>query len=235
MKVNPGPLHLTQTVITALVVVMSICIMATAGHTLDVFNKQQSSNPWWLPLWRDHFDVHGTKALIASAVVTLVFSGVFLVMSIIPKVSPYTHEAALRPTDIERKEAMLTKDDQFDLSSKQTLRALLALGSSAPSAVLCLATVIYAHILNKDSSELDTIQTWTCKYRNGRALQQALAPGSNLGNGNFGSLCHESKFALYGTLVVFLLLVGSSGLGVLGWCADKCANRRKRKEMETTS
>lgn len=86
MKVNPAPLHLAQTVITGLVVVMSLAIVGTAGHTLDVFNKQQSSNPWWLPLWRDHFDVHGTKALIASGVVTLVFGSVFLVLSTIPKV-----------------------------------------------------------------------------------------------------------------------------------------------------
>ncbi|KAF1950081.1 hypothetical protein CC80DRAFT_483503 [Byssothecium circinans] len=208
MKINPAPLHLAQTVITGLVVAMSICILGTAAHTLDVFNKQQSINPWWLPLWHDHFDVHGTKALIASAVVTFVFSAVFLIMSIIPK---------------------------FNLPSKPTLRALLALGSSAPSAVLCLATIIYAHILNNDAPELDTIQTWTCKYKNGRALQQNLAPGSSMGNGNFGSLCMESKFALYGTLVIFLLLVGSSGLGVLSWCADKWASRQERKEMESVS
>src|SRR5689334_12355144 len=86
MKVNPAPIHLAQTVITGLVVAMSIAILGTAAHTLAVFNKEQSSNPWWLPLWADHFDVHGTKALIASAVVTLVFSGVFLVLSLVPKV-----------------------------------------------------------------------------------------------------------------------------------------------------
>jgi hypothetical protein len=86
-KINPAPLHMAQTVITGLVVVFSICILGTAGHTLDVFNKQQSSNPWWLPLWPQHFDVHGAKALIASAAVSLVLSGVFLAMSLIPKAS----------------------------------------------------------------------------------------------------------------------------------------------------
>lgn len=87
MKINPAPLHLAQTVITGLVVAMSIAILGTAAHTLDVFNKQQTSNPWWLPLWPQHFDVNGTKGLIASAVVTLVLSGVFLVMSVVPYVS----------------------------------------------------------------------------------------------------------------------------------------------------
>ncbi|KAF2642130.1 hypothetical protein P280DRAFT_468572 [Massarina eburnea CBS 473.64] len=208
MKINPQPLHLAQTVLTGLVVAMGIAILGTAAHTLDVFNKQQSSNPWWLPLWPDHFDAHGTKALVASAVVTLVLSGVFLVMSLIPK---------------------------LNVASKPTLRALLALGSSAPSAVLCLATIIYAHVLNNQAPDFDTIQTWTCKYKNGHPLQQDLAMPSNMGNANFASLCHQSKFALYGTLVVMLMLIGSSALGVLGWCADKWAHRQQRKEMEVAS
>lgn len=92
MKVNPAPLHLAQTIITGLVIVFSICILGTAAHTLDVYNKQHASNPWWAPLWSQHFDTHGTKALIASAVVTLVLSGVFMVMSVVPKVrSPFHH------------------------------------------------------------------------------------------------------------------------------------------------
>ncbi|CAI6336472.1 unnamed protein product [Periconia digitata] len=208
MKVNPAPLHLAQTVITGLVVTMSLAIVGTAGHTLDVFNKQQSSNPWWLPLWRDHFDVHGTKGLIASSVVTLVLGSVFLVLSAVPK---------------------------FNLAGRPTLRALAAIGSSAPSAVLCLATIIYAFVLNNDAPELDTIQTWTCKYKNGRPLQQDMAMTTNMGNSDFGRLCHESKFALYGTLVVFLMLILSTSLGVVGWCADKWAARQTRKEMETAS
>jgi len=78
---------MAQTVITGLVVAFSIAILGTAGHTLSIFDNQQTSNPWWLPLWPQHFDVHGTKALIASAAVSLVLSGVFLVMSLIPKAS----------------------------------------------------------------------------------------------------------------------------------------------------
>jgi len=208
MKVNPAPLHLAQTVMTGLVVTMSLAIIGTAGHTLDVFNKQQSSNPWWLPLWRDHFDVHGTKALLASGAVTFVLMTAFLVLSTIPK---------------------------FNLANKPTLRALAAIGSSACSGILCLGTIIYAFVLNNDAPERDTIQTWTCKYKNGRPLQQDLSLPTNMGNGNFGRLCHESKFALYGTLVVFLLLGSSTILGVVGWCADKWAARQTRKEMETAS
>jgi hypothetical protein len=74
MKINPAPLHLAQTILTAVVIIFSITILGTSAHTLDVFNKQQTSNPWWLPMWPQHFDVQGTKALIASSVVTLVLS-----------------------------------------------------------------------------------------------------------------------------------------------------------------
>lgn len=208
MKVNPAPLHLAQTVITGLVVVFSIAILGTAGHTLSIFNSQQTSNPWWLPLWPQHFDVHGTKALIASAAVSLVLSGVFLVMSLIP---------------------------QVNLPNRPTLRALVAIGSAAPSALLTLVTVIYAHILNNGAPEVDTVQTWTCKYKNSQPLEQDLALPSNMGNGNFVSLCHQSKFALYGTLVVMLLLTGSMGLSVVGWGADKWSARQQRKGSEAGS
>jgi hypothetical protein len=87
MKINPAPLHLAQTVITGLCIALSVAILGTSAHTLDVFNKQQSSNPWWLPLWPQHFDVHGTKALVGSSTATLVLSLVFLVGSVVPKVS----------------------------------------------------------------------------------------------------------------------------------------------------
>jgi hypothetical protein len=92
MKVNPAPLHLAQTIITGLVVVFSIAILGTSAHTLDVYNKQKATNPWWTPLWPQHFITHGTKALIASAVVTFVLLGTFLVMSLLPKVcSSHNH------------------------------------------------------------------------------------------------------------------------------------------------
>lgn len=86
MKVNPAPLHLAQTIVTGLVVALSIAILGTSAHTLDVYNKQQDQNPWWMPMWTQHFDTQGTKALLASSVVTVVLSSVVLVLSFIPKV-----------------------------------------------------------------------------------------------------------------------------------------------------
>ncbi|KAF2466399.1 uncharacterized protein BDR25DRAFT_78006 [Lindgomyces ingoldianus] len=205
MKINPAPLHLAQAIIIGLCAALSVAILGTSAHTLDVFNKQQSSNPWWLPLWPQHFDVAGTKALIGSAASVFVLSTVFLVLALVPS---------------------------FNLVNRPTLRALLAIGTTIPSALVTLVTVIYAHILNNDTPELDTIQTWTCKYKNSQPLQQDLGMPANMGNGSFGSLCKQSKFALYGTLTVFLLLVASFGLTIVTWLADKWATRQNRKEME---
>jgi hypothetical protein len=120
----------------------------------------------------------------------------------------------------------------LNLAAKPTLRALISLALVLPCALLTLVTVIYTHILNNDSPELDTIQTWTCKYRNARPLAQDMALPSIMGNGNFHSLCMESKFALYGTLVVFLMLGASMGLSVVTWLADKWAERKSRKQAE---
>ncbi|KAL5117950.1 hypothetical protein ACEQ8H_004095 [Pleosporales sp. CAS-2024a] len=203
MKVNPAPLHMAQKVLTGLVLVMSLAILGTSAHTLDVFNKQSSTNPWWAPLWSEHFDTHGTKALIASAVVTLVLSAVFLVMNLLPKLA---------------------------LGKKHTLRALVALGTTLPSFALTLMTTVWAHILNSNAPDRDTIQTWTCRFANDRPEVGSSQVASHLSNDSFKSVCQESKFALWGTLIVFLLLGASTGVAVVTWCADKWAARQARKE-----
>lgn len=205
MKINPAPLHMAQAVLTGLVLVFSIAILGTSAHTLDVYNKQQTSNPWWLPLWPGHFEVGGTKALVGSSAATMMLSVVFLMFALIPR---------------------------FNLSNKYTTRALLGLGTILPSALITLVTVIYVHILNHDAPERDTIQTWTCKYKNDRPVEQSVDVPSELGNQAFKGLCNESKFALYGTLVVFLILGLNTVVTFVTWLADKWSARRERKEVE---
>ncbi|XP_014551230.1 hypothetical protein COCVIDRAFT_31204 [Bipolaris victoriae FI3] len=209
MRINPAPFHMAQAVITGLVVVLSIAILGTSAHTLRVFNEQHLSNPWWAPMWPQHFDVQGTKALVASSVVTLVLCGAFLIASFIPKLA---------------------------LRQKYTLRALLSLATLLPTLLLTLITTVWAHILNGNAPDVDTIQTWTCKMQSSRPLEQDLPEGiampPGMGNGDFKSLCQSSKFALWGTLVVFLLVGASTGVTMITWIADKWAARQHRKEVE---
>ncbi|KAF2816040.1 uncharacterized protein BDZ99DRAFT_457958 [Mytilinidion resinicola] len=203
MKINPAPLHAAQAVLIGLCFCMSVAILGTAGHTLHVFNTQQSFNPWWLPLWPQHFDSHGAKALIGSAVTVMVLSAIFLVFALVPRFNP---------------------------ASRYTFRAALALGTALPGGLATLCTVVYAHILNNNSPELDTIQTWTCKYKSDKPMPQDMGLPSGMGNGAFESLCTESKFAIYGTLVTFLLLAMSLGVSIVAWLADKWAARQRGKE-----
>jgi hypothetical protein len=165
MKINPAPFHLAQSVLIGLCTVLSIAVLGTSAHTLSVFHKNQSSNPWWLPLWPQHFDIHGTEALVGSSTSTVVLLTVYLVATLVPK---------------------------FNLINKPTLRGLLGLGTTIPPAIVALITVIYCHMLNDDTPELDTIQTWTCKYKDSLPLQQDLVMPSNMGNSNFEKICTES-------------------------------------------
>ena len=43
-------------------------------------------------MWPQHFDVHGTKALLASSVVTFILSSAFLIASYIPSVRSHTFQ-----------------------------------------------------------------------------------------------------------------------------------------------
>ncbi|KAF2715658.1 hypothetical protein K504DRAFT_31457 [Pleomassaria siparia CBS 279.74] len=200
IKINPAPLHLAQAVIVGLCAAMSIAILGTSAHTLSIFNKEQRFNPWWLPLWPQHFDVHGTQWLLSTSIIVLVLSSVFLVFAFVP--------------------------------AKPTLRAFLSLGTLIPSTLLSLVSIIYAHLLNYNSPSMDTIQTWTCKYKNSNSLAQDIPLPDELGNNDFGAICRESQFAIWGTLVVFLMLMVGVGLTFVAWGADKWAARQERKEVE---
>ena len=87
IKINPTPFHLAQNIITGLAIILSIAILGTSAHTLNVFTKQQTSNPWWMPLWPQHYNTHGTKALIASSAITLVLCGAFFTALFVPQVN----------------------------------------------------------------------------------------------------------------------------------------------------
>jgi hypothetical protein len=123
---------------------------------------------------------------------------------------------------------------QLKNNQKHTLRFLLALGTTLPSLLLSLTTTVYAHILNGNSPDLDTIQTWTCKYAGSSSLEQDLdtPTPADLGNGNFGALCRESRFSIWGMLVVFLVLSFGMAVSFAAWLADKWVQREARKEQE---
>jgi hypothetical protein len=159
---------------TGLTIVLAICIMSTAAHTLSVYNSQHATNPWWLPAWSDHFDVHGTMGLIGAAVGTIILNGANLVLSFLPS---------------------------LNLANRPTMRALFTLAANVPSALVTLSTVILAHVLNHMSPDYDTIQTWTCRFDQTPPMGPDHQMQANLSNNNFSQLCQESVSQCFTRLV----------------------------------
>ncbi|KAF2461796.1 hypothetical protein BDY21DRAFT_359851 [Lineolata rhizophorae] len=195
-------LRIPLLVLVGLSIAFSICIIGTASHTLAVYNSQRDSNPWWMPLWPDHFDTNGTKSLIGSAVAVVLFDAIYLVVYLVPT---------------------------FDTPSRPTFNALVALATALPCAIVTLATLVYAHILNHNAPATDTLQTWTCAFRSSSTAVDQLDVSSSVSNQQFTQLCHESKFALYGTLVVFLFQGFVMAGAVVNWGLEKWGSHKEKK------
>jgi hypothetical protein len=66
---------------------LAAAIVATAIHTYHIFVVQRAANnPWWLPLWPQHFDATGTKALIGVGSSIILLNIGSIVMGCLPKV-----------------------------------------------------------------------------------------------------------------------------------------------------
>jgi len=176
-------LRIAQLAISALCLVFSIAVVATAGHSLQVYRQQrEDKNPWWLPLWPGHFDISGTHVLIGTGSVIIALNIIYLTVSLVPKV--FQHSVTLHSlADIYL---------QLRLSIRPTLSALAALALTAPSILLSLFTVIYVHVLNKHGEDAETIQTWTCKFRTSQPVASNMNIPTEMSNEMFGTLCTES-------------------------------------------
>ncbi|KAK4545361.1 hypothetical protein LTR36_003541 [Oleoguttula mirabilis] len=62
----------------ALSICLSIATIGCAGRTINVFNTQQRSNAWLLPVWPNHFDTRELQALIGTSVAILVLNGILV-------------------------------------------------------------------------------------------------------------------------------------------------------------
>ncbi|KAK8224104.1 hypothetical protein IWX49DRAFT_554340 [Phyllosticta citricarpa] len=221
--------QMAQVFLAALIFCLSVAMMGTAGHTLQAYRGQSGTNPWWLPLWNEHFNVRGTNSLIGSAALSTVTTLGFIILCFVPK----SHHSG-GPTQAES--PLKKKQDQLNLPKRPTHFAFTSILLTLPSASVSLSIVIYVHVLNHVSPRTETIQTWTCKLRNQRPLNVDAVVPSGVSNHQFARLCAESKFAHYTSLVVFLLqaimLVGA----VLGWVVDKWhAHKHRKQQWQETS
>ncbi|KAF4550763.1 Hypothetical protein D9617_16g015530 [Elsinoe fawcettii] len=64
------------TAFTVLSICLSLAVLGCAGHILHTYNTQKNGNPWWLPLWPQHFDDRGLKALIGGGTSVVVLDAI---------------------------------------------------------------------------------------------------------------------------------------------------------------
>lgn len=65
---------------------LCLAIIGTGGSGLNIFNNQQSTNAWLLPIWPAHFDMRELKALIGTAAAICVLNAVVAVALLVPSV-----------------------------------------------------------------------------------------------------------------------------------------------------
>ncbi|KAK0775640.1 hypothetical protein LTR38_015779 [Friedmanniomyces endolithicus] len=175
----------------ALSICLNLAIIGCAAHTLSVFNTEQSSNVWLLPLWPNHFDTRELHALLGTAAAIAVLNAVL----ILPLAACESNT-----------------DTQVAGGKKLPAPNFIALASALLSTVCSLIAVVFPALLNTHAPRRDTLQTWTCRWSSTAFDSGDGRAGS--GPTGFGTLCHETRFAFYTTIPVFLLQLLLLGIAV---------------------
>lgn len=70
----------------ALSICLSLAIIGCAGRSLSIFNSQQASNVWLLPIWPNHFDTRELHALIGTSAAVMILNLILIATLLIPRV-----------------------------------------------------------------------------------------------------------------------------------------------------
>jgi hypothetical protein len=82
-------LRLTRAALSALIIAAGIATVACEGHVLHRYNSTRPGSQYHLPpLWPVNVDIRPTLAILISAVLIVLMSLVYLVLSFIPTVRP---------------------------------------------------------------------------------------------------------------------------------------------------
>jgi len=167
-------------VLAALSTMLAGAIVGAVSHSYYVYTVQRATNnPWWLPLWPQHFDTTGTRILVGAGAGIVLLNVAYIIISITPKLK---------------------------FSTRSLFSAVTALGLSAASNLLAVFSIAFVAILNKHTQNSDTIQTWTCRFS--KAVPGTMIMSKNaadMSNDKFGTLCQESKFGFWGMVTVLIL------------------------------
>lgn len=158
-----------------LLITLSIClalpILAVSSHILSVYRDEHASNPWWLPIWHAHFDTRGLVAITVTS--CIIFALDLVSIGLVIAGNKTGNKVSVSLVLIEY--SMLTR-----LQSKNVKWIVVTL--MLATTIAALVAIIMPAIANAAApSKSDTVQTWTCRWRNAVGAPE-----------NFGALCHES-------------------------------------------
>jgi len=62
-------------------------ILGTAAHAFSAYHTGRSANnPWWLPLWPQHFYTANAKAVIGASAGIVLLNVAYITLLLVPKV-----------------------------------------------------------------------------------------------------------------------------------------------------
>ncbi|KAI4728491.1 hypothetical protein E4T49_03848 [Aureobasidium sp. EXF-10728] len=154
-----------------LLLTISIClalpILAVSTHVLSIFRSEHATNPWWLPVWHAHFNTHGLIAVIATSCVVFAVDIASIVLVV----------------------AENKTGDKSKMIRWTTVTFTLA------ATVAALIAMIMPAVANAAApSKSDTVQTWTCRWKDAVGAPE-----------NFEPLCRESQFSSYAPIPLFIV------------------------------
>lgn len=158
-----------------LLITLSIClalpILAVSSHILSVYRDEHASNPWWLPIWHAHFNTRGLIAITVTSCIIFALDLVFIGLVIAGNKTGNKVSVSLVLIEY----SMLTR------SQSKNVKWIVATSMLATTIAALVAIIMPAVANAAAPSKSDTVQTWTCRWRNAVGAPE-----------NFGALCHES-------------------------------------------
>ncbi|KAK4456080.1 hypothetical protein QBC34DRAFT_388873 [Podospora aff. communis PSN243] len=182
--------------VTALALLMSITILGVSGNTLAVYDHTRLpgdfNSLFSLALWPADFNIRPTVALVVGSSIIMVTNIAALCFSKVPSVSLPLY--SLQPF------RLITPQ----LRSKTTTHTSTTFVAPLIGLTAALVSIIFFYAVNA-SDEVDTFLSWTCRWQDVPMTQQP----------NWGTLCHQSRTALY--MAILLIPVEAAALGLAGF------------------
>jgi hypothetical protein len=199
---------------TALALLMGITVLGLSGNTLAVYDHTRLPGDFLFSLWPAEFNIRPTVSLVVGSAIIMVTNIAALCFSKVQSVS--RRRIFGRSWD-----GRLTAMALHQLRSKTVAHTSTTFIAPLIGLIAALIAIIFFYAVNA-SEEVDTFLSWTCRWQDVPMTQQP----------NWGTLCQQSRTALY--LAILVIPVEAAALGLAGFqlkaekYADSYANATRK-------